>query len=87
MTQPELLAEYADRYFDVLDDVWADRELEWAIEFSSQMFPHPCASKAVDERAREVLDRDDLPSPLRRVLAEQLDLQRRILDARATDAA
>ncbi len=87
MTQPHLLEEYVDPYFDVLDEVWDRRPLEWAIEFASHMFPHPSASPAVDQRTAAVLDRDDLPRPLRRVLLEQRDLLERTLAARARDAA
>ena len=86
LTQPELLDEYADRYFDVLDEVWAQRELEWCIEFAADMFPHPSASEEVAARAARELGRDDLPGPLRRVLMEQADLLDRTLKARARDA-
>jgi aminopeptidase N len=86
MTQPKLLAEYGERYFDVLDDVWRDRDLEWAIEFSSDMFPLPCASEEVAARTAAVLERPDLPGPLRRVLLEEQDLLQRVLTARARDA-
>ena len=87
MAQPDLLRPYVDRYFEVLDDVWDRRGLEWAIEFSADMFPHACASAAVAARVAEALERDDLPGPLRRVLLEQQDLHHRILAARARDAA
>ncbi len=87
LTQPTLVEPYVEAYFDVLDTVWDRRGLEWAIEFSGDMFPHPCASPDLAQRVAKALERDDLPGPLRRVLLEQQDLLDRMLAARARDAA
>jgi aminopeptidase N len=86
LSQPDVLAPYADRYFEVLDRVWDERSLDWAIEFSEGMFPHASASEDLLARVDTTLDRTDLPRPLRRVLLEQRDTLVRTLEARALDA-
>ncbi len=83
--QEEVLAPYVDRYFDVLDEVWEARSLDWAIEFSTAMFPHHGASPSLLDRVDAVLADTQLPRPLRRVLLEQRDTLARTLDARARD--
>jgi aminopeptidase N len=82
--QLEVLAPYVDRYFDALGPVWAERSLDWAIEFSTGTFPHAAASPELLARVDDHLT-GDLPRPLRRVLLEQRDTLVRTLDARATD--
>ena len=86
LTQPGLLAPYVEPYFDALTTVWEERGLEWVIEFTSDMFPHACASPDLADRVRVALDRDDVPGPIRRALLEQQDLLDRMLAARARDA-
>ncbi len=86
LTQPDLVAPYADPYFAALDDVWSTRSTEWAIEFATGMFPHAAASADLLAAAERARDRDDLPGPLRRVLVEQVDVLERTLAARAADA-
>ncbi len=83
--QPDLIEPFVERYFDVLDRIWDERSLDWAIEFTSAMYPHPVASLDVATRTRKVLERDDLPGPLRRVLLEELDVLQRTLAARDLD--
>jgi aminopeptidase N len=85
LDQPEVLADYADRYFEALERVWRDRSLDWAIEFSTGTFPHPAASTALLERVDDQLG-GDVPRPLRRVLLEQRDTLVRTLAAREVDA-
>jgi aminopeptidase N len=84
LDQPDVLAPYVDRYFEALGPVWAERSLDWAIEFSTGTFPHPAASPDLLARVDDHLA-GDLPRPLRRVLLEQRDTLVRTLDARATD--
>jgi aminopeptidase N len=85
LDQEDVLAPFADRYFAVLDDVWADRSLDWAIEFSTGMFPHHAAGKDLLAAVDQHLGREGLPKPLRRVLLEQRDTLVRTIDARACD--
>jgi aminopeptidase N len=84
LDQPDVLAPYVDRYFEALGPVWAERSLDWAIEFSTGTFPHPAASSELLARVDDHLA-GDLPRPLRRVLLEQRDTLVRTLDARAVD--
>ncbi|WP_052667555.1 aminopeptidase N [Nitriliruptor alkaliphilus] len=86
LDQEEVLAPYADRYLEVLDTVWAERSLDWAIEFSTHTFPHYAASDGLLARVDEQLA-GDLPRPLRRVLLEQRDTLVRTLVARERDRA
>jgi aminopeptidase N len=85
LDQEELLAPFAERYFASLDRVWDERSLDWAIEFSSAMFPHHAASEALVERVDAELARPDLPRPLVRVLLEERDTLMRTLAARSLD--
>jgi aminopeptidase N len=85
LDQSVVLAPFAARYFSVLDDVWAERSLDWAIEFSVGTFPHHAASPELLAEVDATLARDDLPRPLRRVLLEQRDTLVRTLDARDLD--
>jgi aminopeptidase N len=85
LSQREVLAPFAHRYFEVLDRVWDERSLDWAIEFSEGTFPHASASDDLLERVDAELAREELPRPLRRVLLEQRDTLVRTLAARALD--
>jgi aminopeptidase N len=87
LDQGEVLAPYVDRYLDALPEVWRDRSLDWAIDFSAAMFPHWAASPELLERVDAVLADDGLQRPLRRVLLEQRDTLVRTIAARATDRA
>ncbi len=87
MGQRHVLAPYARRYFEVLDDVWANRSLDWAIEYATGMFPHPSTSPDLLDDVDRILRRDDLPGPLRRVLLEERDTLVRTLRARHLDTA
>jgi aminopeptidase N len=83
--QVEVLTPFVDRYFDALDQVWDQRSLDWAIEFSEGTFPHANASEALLARVDATLARENLPRPLRRLLLEQRDTLVRTLAARALD--
>ncbi|MBW3619706.1 MAG: aminopeptidase N [Actinobacteria bacterium] len=83
--QPELARDYVEAYFEALTPVFAERPLDWAIEFAEDVYPHAAASPDLLERTDAVLAGDDLPAPLRRALVEQRDTLRRTLVARAAD--
>ena len=87
LDQEEVLAPFTARYLDVLDEVWANRSLDWAIGFSTALFPHWAASEDLLQRVDTRLRSEELPGPLRRVLLEQRDTLVRTLQARATDLA
>lgn len=85
MHHAEVLQGYDDRYLEALDVVWDERSIDWALEWSEGCFPHPLASPELYERVERLLDRDDLPEPLRRVLLEQNHTLGRTLRARALE--
>jgi aminopeptidase N len=85
LDQPLVLRPYLERYFVDLDRVWADRTLDFAIEFAAGMFPHHAIEEGLLEATDAALARDDLPKPLRRVLLEQRDTVVRTQRARAID--
>jgi aminopeptidase N len=84
LSQPELITPFVDRYFDVLPDIWTGRSLDFALEFSSGMYPHACASPELLDQTSAFLDQD-ITGPLRRVLLEERDTLARTLRARAAD--
>jgi len=85
LDQGEILHPFTERYFTALERVWAERSLDWAIDFSAAMFPHWDASDDLLARVDEHLGHPDLPRPLRRVLLEQRDTLVRTLSARKLD--
>jgi aminopeptidase N len=85
--QDDLLAPYADRYFEALSRVWEERELEYILEFGEQLYPKWVVSEATIEATDRYLARDDVPGPIRRLLLEGRDRIERAIRARAVDAA
>jgi aminopeptidase N len=86
ISQPDVLAPYADAWFDVLEQVWATRSLDWSIGFSNGTFPHHAASPDLLARVDQRLADPGLAGPLHRVLLEQRDVLVRMLTARQLDA-
>lgn len=86
LDQDAVLQPYLPRYFTDLDRVWADRTLDFAIEFAAGMFPHHAIEGGLLAETDRALARTDLPKPLRRVLLEQRDAVVRTQRARARDA-
>ncbi|MGH3443280.1 MAG: aminopeptidase N [Nitriliruptorales bacterium] len=84
--QPDLLRPYVERYFDALDRVWEERQLEIALAFTGRMYPTPVVEEATLERTDRELARSEIPSPLRRALLEERDTVERALHARALDS-
>lgn len=82
--QSETLAPYKDRYFDELTSFWSKRELDLGISFTGGMFPRTYDQPTID-RAQELLDKNDLPVPVRRLLLEAKDDAGRVMRARAAD--
>jgi aminopeptidase N len=85
--QEDLLAPYADRYFEALSRVWEERDLEYILEFGEQLYPKWVVSEATIEGTDRYLARDDVPGPIRRLLLEGRDRIVRAIRARAVDAA
>ena len=54
LSQPDLVADWVEPYFDALDRVWGERSLDWTLEFSSGMFPHAAASQDLLDDLEEI---------------------------------
>jgi aminopeptidase N len=84
--QGDLLAPYAERYFDVVGEVWQRRSSEVAQTMVTGLFPSVTAQSTVDF-ADAYLGGHDVPPALRRLLLEGRSEVVRALRARARDAA
>jgi aminopeptidase N len=91
--QGKLLQTYASRYFAGVQDLWNRRASELAFHsrrgVAVGMFPMWTSTITPDTlaMAREFLTRNDVPSPLQRIVAEGTDELRRAIDVRAKDRA
>ncbi|MCO8277820.1 aminopeptidase N [Actinoplanes sp. TRM 88003] len=85
--QAELTAPYAEKYFDVVGDVWARSDSEPAQEFVQMGYPVYQVSERTVELTDAWLTRDGQPASLRRLVAEGRDGIVRALKARAKDKA
>ena len=84
--QRELYLPFRSRYFDVIGEVWHSRSLEMGSMLASALFPILLVEPTTVELTRAYLDNEDLPSGLRRVIAESLDGVERALRCQARDA-
>jgi aminopeptidase N len=83
--QGELLAPYADRYFEALSGVWETKDLPDALAFARRMYPHLVIERRTVESTDAYLGRGSLPAPIRRLLLEGKDGIVRAIRARAAD--
>jgi aminopeptidase N len=86
--QHELIAPYAQRYFDIVADVWARRSSEVAQNVVIGLYPTwDVAEKTVQMTDEYLAAHPDLPPALRRLINEGRDGVVRALRARACDQA
>ncbi len=85
--QEAVLEPYAERYFEVLPEIWERRDLTVALAFGEAMYPRAVVRRGVVDRTDAELEREDLPDQTRRILLEGRDDVLRALRARARDAA
>jgi aminopeptidase N len=85
--QVELTAPYAQRFFEVVADVWGRRDSEQAQEFVILGYPAYQVSEETVAATDAWLAQAGHPAPLRRLVAEGKDGVLRALKARARDAA
>ena len=85
--QGELVAPYVDRYFAVIEDVWARRTSELAQTVVVGLFPLWTSTVNEDTiaAADAFLAADELPTALRRLVSEGRADIVRALHARAAD--
>ncbi|WP_320069311.1 aminopeptidase N [Micromonospora sp. RTGN7] len=84
--QTELVAPYREKYFAVVDQVWAQRDSEPAQEFVELAYPGAQVSEETVAATDAWLAEEGRPAPLRRLVAEGRDAVVRALKARARDA-
>ena len=89
--QDELLAPFAEPFFDVVEGIWRDWGSDMAQYFAEVAYPATVISQRALDSADDYLSRTSLPAPLRRLLTEGRDdvaraLRCRQRDARAGDA-
>ncbi len=85
--QAELVAPYRERYFEVVDQVWAQRDSEPAQEFVQLAYPTQQVSEdTVAATDAWLAAAGDKPASLRRLVAEGRDAVVRALKARERDA-
>jgi aminopeptidase N len=85
--QVQLTAPYAEKFFEVVADIWARRDNEPAQEFVILAYPNYQVSEATVAMTDAWLAEEGHPAPLRRLIAEGRDGVLRALRARATDIA
>jgi aminopeptidase N len=85
--QAELLAPYAERYFDVLPELWASRSGHLRVRLGEALFPRTAAGPGVLARIDQFLAGAKRDPSLVRVLTERRDLVERALRSRALTSA
>nr|WP_206441469.1 aminopeptidase N [Streptomyces boncukensis] len=85
--QRELTAPYAARYFEVIEEVWAERSIEIAMDVVRGLYPALQTSRATLEATDAWLEAHEAAPPaLRRLVLEARDDLARALAAQRTDA-
>jgi aminopeptidase N len=82
---PELLQPYAQRYFDVVGDIWRDWSSDMAQWFVNFAYPLNLVSQDTIRLTDEYLAQAAPPSPLHRLLSECRDSVRRALRCQERD--
>jgi aminopeptidase N len=85
--QEELLAPYAERFFEVLPEAWVRKDLPDALAFGRRMYPHLIVDQSTVDRTDAYLRGQDVPAPARRLLLEGRDGIVRALKTRSVDAS
>ena len=82
----DLLAPYVERYFAVIEQLWADRSYAIAESLVRGLYPSPLASQALLDASRAWLDaHPDAAPALRRVVVENAATVERALAAQERD--
>ena len=85
-SQLSLTLEYREKFFEIVDEIWASRDSETAQEFVLFAYPSVHVSEDTVAMTDAWLAVDGHPAPLRRLVAEGRDGVVRALKARARDA-
>ncbi|MEU3886092.1 aminopeptidase N [Streptomyces sp. NPDC029041] len=85
--QREVLAPYADRYFEVVKDIWESRSHEMAQQIAVGLYPTVQVSQETLDRTDAWLDSAEPSAALRRLVSESRAGVERALRAQRADAA
>ena len=86
--QRELVAPYAEPYFEVLEKVWAERSIEISLRIVSGLFPRLVTTQQTLDRTDTWLtEHEDAAPALRRLVLECRDDLARALRAQARDSS
>jgi aminopeptidase N len=83
--QPELLQPYAQRYFDVIGDIWRDWSSDMAQWFVNNAYPLSLVSQETVRMTDEYIAEANPPAPLHRLLTECRDSVQRALRCQERD--
>jgi aminopeptidase N len=83
--QPDLLQPYAQRYFDVVGDIWRDWSSDMAKWFANNAYPLYLVSQDTIRLTDEYIARANPPAALHRLLTECRDSVRRALRCQERD--
>ncbi|MFD9071162.1 aminopeptidase N [Streptomyces lasiicapitis] len=87
-SQRELTAEYAAKYFAVIEQVWAERSIQIGMDVVRGLFPHlQDGQETLDAADAWLGAHEQAPPALRRLVLEARDDLARSLRAQACDAA
>jgi aminopeptidase N len=86
LDQDDLLAPYADKYFEVLAAQWVDGASDMAQFFAQVAYPGSVISEAAIAATDDYIAREDPVPPLRRLLIERRDDVARALRCQRRDA-
>jgi aminopeptidase N len=81
----ELARPYAEKYFEVLPQLWAARPEQMRVLLAERIFPYSSASPALLERVDEFLAAEQRDVAMRRVLVEARDTVTRQLRSRSLE--
>ncbi len=84
--QRELYRPYRERYFEVIERLWASRSAEMSTMIATALYPGLLIEPETVARTSAFLDSGDLPAGLRRVVSEGRDGVERALRCQARDA-
>ena len=85
--QDELLAPYADRYYEALAGQWLDGASDMAQYFAQVAYPHSAVTQQAIDATDDYIARTHPAPALRRLLTEQRDDVARALRCRQRDAS
>jgi aminopeptidase N len=86
VNDPALLAEYAERYFEVIDELWEVRDFAIAEALARGLYPEPLVDRPLADASRRWLEAHPDRTPLRRIVTENLARVDRALAAQERDA-